>query len=170
MSIKKILTLAALPALFLASSCADMHDDLDECPYGLYVRFAYDYNTHRANLLHDHVGHLRLYIYDETATKWLSATSLIPTPTLPSPTTPSNSSSPTTNYPGHTYRLQAVALQKHWGDALATPAQNTASQKVPTPTLSPSLSTTTLPPPRWNADTTPWTTPNLSTLSGTLSK
>lgn len=122
MSLKKLLTIAALPALMLASSCADMHDDLDECPYGLYVRFAYDYNTHRANLLHDHVGHLRLYVYDENGRKVTER--LISNSDYDNPLADHslqlffpNDELP----PGHTYRLQAVALQKHWDDALATP-------------------------------------------------
>ena len=120
MSIKKLLTIAAFPALLLASSCADMHDDLPDCPYGLYVRFAYDYNTHRANLMHDHVGHLRLYVYDESDK--LVAQRIVSN---------SSSSSPLADHSfqiyfsegelpaGHSYRLQAVALQKHWDDALA---------------------------------------------------
>lgn len=118
----KILTTAAIPALLLATtSCADMHDDLEECPYGLYVRFAYDYNTIRANLFHDHVGHVRLYVYDENGNK-VAQRDLSDSDT----DNPLSDHGFVLYFPneelpaGHSYRLQAVAMQKNWDDALAT--------------------------------------------------
>lgn len=103
------------------TSCDMMHEDLDNCPAGLYVRFVYDYNTQRADMFKDHVGYVQLYVYDEAGK-------------LVAERTVSNSSveSPLANYgytmhfttdelpAGHSYRLQAVALQKDWDEALAT--------------------------------------------------
>ena len=116
----KLLTALAMPAILMASACSDMHDDLPDCPYGLYVRFAYDYNTHRANLMHDHVGHLRLYVYDESGK--MVAQRLVSNSSSQSPLADhgfqiyfANDELPA----GHSYRLQAVALQRHWDDAIA---------------------------------------------------
>ncbi len=50
-------TLFGLASLATAS-CSMMHEDLDDCPTGLYVRFIYDYNTQRADMFKDHVGHV----------------------------------------------------------------------------------------------------------------
>lgn len=47
------------------SSCNMMEDDRTYCPYGLYVKFKYDYNTQQADIFKDHVGSVSLYVYDE---------------------------------------------------------------------------------------------------------
>ncbi|MDE7408885.1 MAG: FimB/Mfa2 family fimbrial subunit [Muribaculaceae bacterium] len=107
-------------ASMAAASCSMMHEDLDDCPTGLYVRFIYDYNTQRADMFMDHVGHVQLYIFDENGR-------------LAAQRTVSNtaSDSPLRRYgytmhfteqelaPGHSYRLQAVAMQRDWDEALA---------------------------------------------------
>lgn len=109
-----------LLGLFAASaaSCSMMHDDNDDCPTGLYVRFIYDYNTQRADMFKDHVGHVQLYIFDENGR-------------LAAQRTVSNTAdeSPLSRYgytmhfteqelpAGHSYRLQAVAMQRDWDDA-----------------------------------------------------
>lgn len=59
---------AAVAAMALggaATSCTMIEDDVTDCPTGLYVRFVYDYNTQRADMFRDHVGHVKLYVYDE---------------------------------------------------------------------------------------------------------
>ena len=50
----------------MATSCTMMHQDLDGCPVGLYLTFAYDYNLERADMFNDHVGSVTVYVYDST--------------------------------------------------------------------------------------------------------
>lgn len=104
----------------LLSSCSMIKDDVDDCPTGLFVRFVYDYNTLRADLFKDHVGHVTLYVYDEGGK-------------LVATRSESNygEDGPLSQYgftfhfnpnelPAGKYRLQAVAMQKDWDEALAT--------------------------------------------------
>lgn len=48
-----------------ASSCSLMHDDLEECPSGVDLRFVYDYNIDRADMFPAHVGGVTVYVFDE---------------------------------------------------------------------------------------------------------
>ncbi len=101
------------------ASCSMMHVDNEDCPTGLYVRFIYDYNTQRADMFKDHVGHVQLYIFDENGR--LAAQRSVSN---------SASDSPLSRYgytmhfteqelpAGHSYRLQAVAMQRDWNEAL----------------------------------------------------
>lgn len=108
----------ALLAALALSSCDMMTEDLSDCPTGLYVNFVYDYNIQRADMFKDHVGHVTLYVYDESDR-------------LVAQRTVSGSELSRYGYnihftedelaPNHTYRLQAVALQKDWTTALTTP-------------------------------------------------
>lgn len=98
-----------------------MEDDTDDCPKGLFVRFVYDYNTQRADMFRDHVGHVKLYVYDENGRKVAERT-----------VSNTGSASPLHTYgyaihfdpseltPGR-YRIQAIAMQKDWDNALDTP-------------------------------------------------
>lgn len=52
-------------AAVMGTSCSMMHDDLDDCPIGLYLDFKYDYNLQRADMFNDHVGAVTVYVYDE---------------------------------------------------------------------------------------------------------
>lgn len=45
-------------------SCDMMHQDNDDCPYGVYLTFKYDYNLERADMFNDHVGGVTLYVFD----------------------------------------------------------------------------------------------------------
>lgn len=93
-------------------------DKMDDCPTGLYVRFVYDYNTARADMFKDHCGHVTLYVYDESGNKVAERT-----------VSHKNGEEPLRQYgysihfndgelaPGR-YRLQAVAMQKDWEEAL----------------------------------------------------
>lgn len=47
------------------TSCSMMHQDLDDCPTGLYLTFRYDYNLERADMFSDHVGAVTVYVFDE---------------------------------------------------------------------------------------------------------
>lgn len=121
-SLSSILSCTLLGFLSLASSsCSMMTEDLDDCPTGLYVRFIYDYNTQRADMFKDHVGHLQLYIFDENG-RLAAQRSVSNTP----------DDAPLSRYgytmhfteqelpAGHSYRLQAVAMQRDWDEALTT--------------------------------------------------
>ena len=118
-----------LPTLLLAAgltlavaSCSMMEEDRSDCPTGLYVRFVYDYNIQRADMFKDHVGYVVVYVYDEAGRK-VAEKSVSNTP----------ASAPLSRYAytmhfsadelpaGHTYYLQALAMQKNWDAALATP-------------------------------------------------
>lgn len=101
-----------------AGSCSMMTNDLDDCPAGLYVRFVYDYNTQRADMFKDHVGHVKLYVYDESGRK-----------VAEKEVSNNGSDRPLKRYgymmhfedgelaPGR-YRLQAVGMQRDWETAL----------------------------------------------------
>lgn len=114
-------------AVPFVASCSLMEEDTSDCPEGLFVRFAYDFNTVQVNgrsadLFKDHVGHVRLYAYDEEGN-------------LAASRTVSNIgfSAPLSEYgytmhfdfselaPGHSYRLQAVALDKDWDSIFSSP-------------------------------------------------
>lgn len=108
-----------MAAAMLVASCTMIQDSVDYCPTGLYVRFVYDYNTARADMFKDHVGHVRLYVYDEQGQK-VAERSVSNTA----------ASAPLADYgyalhldpselrPGR-YRLQAVAMQRDWDAAAA---------------------------------------------------
>ena len=120
MNVRHIIQRSMLAALtaFALSSCDMMTEDLSDCPTGLYVNFVYDYNIQRADMFKDHVGGLTLYVYDESDH-------------LVAQRTVSGSELNRYGYyihfteqelaPDHTYRLQAVAMQKDWAAALQTP-------------------------------------------------
>lgn len=128
---------ALAPALSLMQSCSMMHDDLSDCPAGLYVRFVYDYNTARADLFKDHVGYVKLFVYDDKGR--LVAEKIMAN---------SESDQPLRQYgatmhfadgelPEGSYRLQAIAFQKHHDEALATPG---AKYRTNSPTMGHELS------------------------------
>ncbi len=96
-----------------------MHEDLDDCPTGLYVRFIYDYNTQRADMFKDHVGHVQLYIFDENGQ--LAAQRSVSNTDADSPLARYGYTMHFTEQelaPEHSYRLQAVAMQRDWDEAL----------------------------------------------------
>ncbi|WP_279159256.1 FimB/Mfa2 family fimbrial subunit [Muribaculum intestinale] len=116
---KYIIAACSMAAAMLVASCTMIQDSVDYCPTGLYVRFVYDYNTARADMFKDHVGHVRLYVYDEQGQK-VAERSVSNTA----------ASAPLADYgyalhldpselrPGR-YRLQAVAMQRDWDAAAA---------------------------------------------------
>lgn len=103
----------------LAASCTMIQDSVDYCPTGLYVRFVYDYNTARADMFKDHVGHVRLYVYDEQDHK--VAERSVSNTTASAPLADYGYAlhlDPSELKPGR-YRLQAVAMQRDWDTAAA---------------------------------------------------
>lgn len=110
--------LSALAAMGALSSCTMIEDDMKDCPAGLYVRFVYDYNTMRADMFKDHVGHVQLHVYDESGNRVATRS-----------VSNSDSDAPLSRYgyavhfmpgelPAGRYRLQAVAMQRDWNEAL----------------------------------------------------
>lgn len=61
--LKMVLALCSFAAV--VSSCDMMHQDTDDCPTGLYVKFKYDYNMQHSDMFSDHVGSVTLYVFDE---------------------------------------------------------------------------------------------------------
>ena len=119
--VKSNILCLGIAASVAMTSCSMMTDKNDDCPSGLYVRFVYDYNIQRADMFKDHCGHVTLYVYNDkgemVARKAVSN---------------SADEQPLAQYgyavhfadgelPDGNYRLQAVAMQKDWDEALATP-------------------------------------------------
>lgn len=50
--------------IIILSSCSMMTEDLPECETQVKVSFKYDYNIQRADMFHDHVGMVRLFVID----------------------------------------------------------------------------------------------------------
>lgn len=103
------------------ASCTMIQDSVDDCPQGLYVRFVYDYNTQRADMFKDHVGHVALYLYDEQGN--LAASRSVSNTPADAPLSVYGYAmhfTPAELKPGR-YRLQAVAMQRDWEEAAATP-------------------------------------------------
>ena len=119
--LNRILAGIVLAGSLACASCSMMHDDLGDCPKGLYVRFVYDYNTQRADMFKDHCGHVTLYVYDESGKKVAERT-----------VKNTESEQPLAQYgytmhftpeelPTGVYRLQAVAMQSDWDATLQKP-------------------------------------------------
>ena len=114
--VKSICSLLAFAPLL--ASCSLMHDDLEPCDNGAYLHFRYDYNTQRADLFNDHVGGVVVMVYDKDG-KFLFRQDAFNT----------NSDAPIRRHdfavhlnlqPGE-YQFLAIAKQKRYEDALATP-------------------------------------------------
>lgn len=102
-------------------ACSMMEEDRSECPTGLYVRFVYDYNTQRADMFKDHVGYVTVYVFDENGKKVAEKSVANNAATMPLAQYGYAMHFTTEEVPaGHSYRLQAVAMQKDWNTALAT--------------------------------------------------
>ncbi len=104
-----------------ASSCSMVEEDRSDCPTGLFIRFVYDYNTMRADMFKDHVGHVQVYIFDEKGQ--LAAERSVSNTELDSPLSRYGYTmhfTPEELRPDRKYRIQAIAMQRDWKDALAT--------------------------------------------------
>ena len=121
----KLSNIFASSILFLcgmgASSCSMVEEDRSDCPTGLFVRFVYDYNTMRADMFKDHVGHVQVYVFDEKGR--LAAERSVSNTDLNAPLSRYGYAmhfTPEELPAGHSYRIQAVAMQRDWTDALTT--------------------------------------------------
>ncbi|MDE5997373.1 MAG: FimB/Mfa2 family fimbrial subunit [Muribaculaceae bacterium] len=104
-----------------ATSCSMVEEDRSDCPTGLYIRFVYDYNTQRADMFKDHVGHVQVYIFDDKGR--LAAARSVSNTDLDAPLSRYGYMmhfTPEELPTGRSYRIQAVAMQRDWNDALAT--------------------------------------------------
>lgn len=104
------------------TGCSLMETDRDDCPEGLYVNFVYDYNIQRADMFKDHVGYVTVYVFDESNRLVIKR----------SVGNYGEGNAPLKEYgyrmhftvdevPAGTYHIMALAMQKDWEDALATP-------------------------------------------------
>lgn len=104
------------------ASCSMMEEDYSQCAEpGLYVNFTYDYNTQRADMFKDHVGAVTLYIYDELGHKVTERTVSNTSTEQPLSQYGYRMHFDESELPAGKYRLQAIAMQKDWDEALATP-------------------------------------------------
>ena len=136
-----ILTIVIIACMAVAfGACSMMEDDRSDCPTGLYVRFVYDYNTQRADMFKDHVGYVTVYVYDESGKKVAEKSVANTIATMPLANYGYTMHFTENELPaGHRYRLQAVAMQKDWDDALNTPG---AKYRCTTPADTSSLTIT----------------------------
>ncbi len=104
-----------------ATSCSMVEEEREDCPTGLFIRFVYDYNTMRADMFKDHVGHVQVYIFDEKGN--LAAERSVSNTEADAPLSHYGYTmhfTPEELPTGRKYRIQAVAMQRDWTDALAT--------------------------------------------------
>ncbi len=104
----------------LAASCSMMEDDLSDCPTGLYVGFTYDYNIQRADMFKDQVGGVTLYVVDD-ATDRVAAVRSVENTAASSPLAQYGYRMHFTDLEPGRYRLYAMAQQRGYASALATP-------------------------------------------------
>lgn len=116
-----------------ATSCSLVEDDRTDCPTGLFIRFVYDYNTMRADMFKDHVGHVQVYIFDESGQ--LVAQRSVSNTEADAPLSRYGYTmhfSPDELPAGHSYRIQAIAMQRDWDEALGTPGAKYRHSASPT--------------------------------------
>ena len=114
--VKYICSLLAFAPLL--ASCSLMHDDLEPCDNGVYLHFRYDYNTQRADLFNYHVGGIVVMVYDKDG-KYLFRQDAFNTDT-DAPIRRHDFAVHLNLQPGE-YQFLAIAKQKRYEDALATP-------------------------------------------------
>ena len=122
LSLSNIIAISILLLSGMAvSSCSMVEEDRADCPTGLFIRFVYDYNTMRADMFKDHVGHVQVYIFDEKGR--LAAERSVSNTDIDAPLSRYGYTmhfTPEELPTGRSYRIQAVAMQRDWNDALAT--------------------------------------------------
>lgn len=104
-----------------AASCSLMDTDRTDCPEGLYVNFVYDYNIQRADMFKDHVGYVTLYVFDESDNLVAQRSAGNYGSDRPLSVYGYTMHIPGSELPDGNYRLVALAMQKDWDEALATP-------------------------------------------------
>lgn len=52
-------------SIVVFASCDMMKESREDCPFGLYLSFKYDYNLERADMFNDHVGAVDVYVFDQ---------------------------------------------------------------------------------------------------------
>lgn len=99
-------------------SCDMMHQDNDDCPYGVYITFKYDYNLERADMFNDHVGGVTLYVFDSNGK--LVKTQSEANSGGSNPLKASDYKMHITDLPDGTYRFIALAGQNDYAQQLNT--------------------------------------------------
>ena len=108
----------ALCSFLLLQSFHLMYPDRSDCPEVLDINFVYTYNIHRADMLKDHVGGLKLFIFDEKG-YFVTERS--------EHNSAANQPLSVYGYTMHVdglkpgkYQFIALAMQKHYDEALST--------------------------------------------------
>lgn len=110
---------AAAIMLTALTGCHDYwHQDYSDCPYGVYVKFKYDYNLQRADMFHDHVGQVTLYVFDANGNFVTSQTET--NSALSSPLKDPNYVMHIENLQPGKYQFLALAGQNAYADQLQT--------------------------------------------------
>lgn len=111
--------MAAAITLIALTGCHDYwHQDYQDCPYGVYVKFKYDYNLQRADMFPDHVGQVTLYVFDEDGHFVASQTET--NSALSSPLKDPNYVMHIENLQPGKYQFLALAGQNAYDDQVAT--------------------------------------------------
>lgn len=153
--------LLALAATTLLTGCDMMKEESDDSHCGLFITFKYDYNLQRADMFKDHVGGMTLYVFDSKG-QFVR--------TYEENNNPATDYMPLKNYsyqmhitdlPDGTYQFIALAHQKSYEEALATPGakyrRTTLAAGNPMSTLRVELDRT--------APTTPGANPTVSNVA-----
>lgn len=117
----KVFSFGLVLLSLVSNSCSMMTEDMDYCPNGLYVRFVYDYNTQRADMFKDHVGHVKLMVFDEQGIKVAEKSESNEGTYCPLSEYGYTIHFDPSELPDGKYRLQAIAMQKDWDSALNCP-------------------------------------------------
>lgn len=112
------MALCVLLLIGTMTSCDMMHEDMDDCPMGLYLKFEYDYNLQRADMFNDHVGAVTLYVFDENG-KFVMKQEEHNTSLAAPLASPSYTMHVTGLQPGR-YKMVALAGQKAYDEMLTT--------------------------------------------------
>lgn len=111
--------MAAVVTLTALTGCHDYwHQDYQDCPYGVYVKFKYDYNLQRADMFPDHVGQVTLYVFDDKGNFVTSQTET--NSALSSPLKDPNYVMHIENLQPGKYQFLALAGQNAYADQLKT--------------------------------------------------
>lgn len=105
----------------ITASCSMMTEDRSDCPEGLYVNFVYDYNIQRADMFKDHVGYVTVYVFDEADRLVIQRNAGNYGQDRPLAEYGYQMHFTPAELPAGNYKLIAVAMQKDWDNALATP-------------------------------------------------
>lgn len=119
---RHIKNLALMATVAIISSCSMMTEELPECETLVRVSFKYDYNIQRADMFHDHVGMVRLFVIDadnETVVRDITYSNRDNGDIIKAEDNRYFTVTLNDLPLGHNYRFMAVALQRPYDETLA---------------------------------------------------